>query len=214
MINKLTYWNTDTPLWRNGPPDKPVLCNACGSRWRIWGTLDNYIPKLANKGTQICQQGKLPLPIEVHDRRKPIYGAKIAIHSTGLEDDTNNGPGSGSGSGSARSSSDNCIQLEGTNGKEASGLVQPSFWNSRIPRRKRSVLNQRVLSPVERLHKQLYHTLQEPEFSNLASEQEDVLIFQNSQNSSAEIGLGCVLLKSTVASKEEDKESHSFMMQP
>ncbi|KAJ4823277.1 hypothetical protein Tsubulata_028454, partial [Turnera subulata] len=33
-----------TPLWRNGPPEKPVLCNACGSRYRIRGTLENYAP--------------------------------------------------------------------------------------------------------------------------------------------------------------------------
>ncbi|KAL9666770.1 hypothetical protein QQ045_001110 [Rhodiola kirilowii] len=33
-----------TPLWRNGPPDKPVLCNACGSRWRTKGSLTNYTP--------------------------------------------------------------------------------------------------------------------------------------------------------------------------
>lgn len=33
-----------TPLWRNGPPEKPVLCNACGSRWRTKGTLLNYTP--------------------------------------------------------------------------------------------------------------------------------------------------------------------------
>jgi hypothetical protein len=35
---------TGTPLWRNGPPDKPVLCNACGSRWRTKGSLTNYTP--------------------------------------------------------------------------------------------------------------------------------------------------------------------------
>ncbi|XP_073226076.1 uncharacterized protein [Cicer arietinum] len=34
-----------TPLWRQGPAEKPVLCNACGSRYRHWGTLDNYLPK-------------------------------------------------------------------------------------------------------------------------------------------------------------------------
>lgn len=33
-----------TPLWRNGPPEKPVLCNACGSRWKTKGTLLNYMP--------------------------------------------------------------------------------------------------------------------------------------------------------------------------
>lgn len=36
---------TGTPLWRNGPPEKPVLCNACGSRYRLRGTLNNYAPK-------------------------------------------------------------------------------------------------------------------------------------------------------------------------
>lgn len=40
-----TYdYATGTPLWRNGPPEKPVLCNACGSRWRTKGTLANYTP--------------------------------------------------------------------------------------------------------------------------------------------------------------------------
>ena len=34
---------TGTPLWRNGPPDKPVFCNACGLIWRIKGTLVNYM---------------------------------------------------------------------------------------------------------------------------------------------------------------------------
>ncbi|KAL4301704.1 hypothetical protein GQ457_10G023340 [Hibiscus cannabinus] len=37
-----------TPLWRNGPPEKPVLCNACGSRYRIGKPLENYTPKLCN----------------------------------------------------------------------------------------------------------------------------------------------------------------------
>ncbi|XP_061365771.1 GATA transcription factor 27-like [Gastrolobium bilobum] len=34
-----------TPQWRIGPKNKPVLCNACGSRYRQRGTLDNYLPK-------------------------------------------------------------------------------------------------------------------------------------------------------------------------
>ncbi|CAI9102354.1 OLC1v1000610C1 [Oldenlandia corymbosa var. corymbosa] len=34
-----------TPLWRCGPPEKPVLCNACGSRYRKNLPLENYIPK-------------------------------------------------------------------------------------------------------------------------------------------------------------------------
>ncbi|CAN8247542.1 unnamed protein product [Cochlearia groenlandica] len=31
-----------TPLWRNGPPEKPILCNAFGSRWRSKGTLEQF----------------------------------------------------------------------------------------------------------------------------------------------------------------------------
>ena len=35
---------TGTPLWQKGRPDKTVLCNACGSRWRTKGSLANYTP--------------------------------------------------------------------------------------------------------------------------------------------------------------------------
>ena len=32
-------------MWRDGPPSKPVLCNACGLRWITRGTLDFYVAK-------------------------------------------------------------------------------------------------------------------------------------------------------------------------
>ncbi|KAH7518820.1 hypothetical protein FEM48_Zijuj09G0211500 [Ziziphus jujuba var. spinosa] len=35
-LSRLTYLGlADTPLWRNGPPVKPVSCNACGARYRL-----------------------------------------------------------------------------------------------------------------------------------------------------------------------------------
>ncbi|KAI4367452.1 hypothetical protein MLD38_023188 [Melastoma candidum] len=34
----------ESPMWRNGPTRKPVLCNACGSRWRLRRSLTNYVP--------------------------------------------------------------------------------------------------------------------------------------------------------------------------
>jgi len=47
-----------TPLWRNGPPEKPVLCNACGSRWRTKGTLSNYMPMHSGGfGGSVCPEG-------------------------------------------------------------------------------------------------------------------------------------------------------------
>ncbi|KAI8529812.1 hypothetical protein RHMOL_Rhmol11G0002900 [Rhododendron molle] len=40
----LWFLRSGTPLWRNGPPETQILCNACGSRWRTKGTLLNYTP--------------------------------------------------------------------------------------------------------------------------------------------------------------------------
>eukprot|EP01023_Acetabularia_acetabulum_P004991 TRINITY_DN12072_c3_g1_i1.p1 TRINITY_DN12072_c3_g1~~TRINITY_DN12072_c3_g1_i1.p1 ORF type:complete len:250 (+),score=42.12 TRINITY_DN12072_c3_g1_i1:135-884(+) len=31
---------TETPQWRRGPPEKPTLCNACGTRYRRTGRLE------------------------------------------------------------------------------------------------------------------------------------------------------------------------------
>lgn len=35
---------TVTPCWRKGPPEKPILCNACGARYLVKRTLDGYMP--------------------------------------------------------------------------------------------------------------------------------------------------------------------------
>lgn len=35
---------TESPLWRKGPDDKPVLCNACGARWLVKRNLEGYSP--------------------------------------------------------------------------------------------------------------------------------------------------------------------------
>ncbi|KAG2426476.1 hypothetical protein HXX76_011706 [Chlamydomonas incerta] len=43
-----------TPCWRKGPCDKPVLCNACGSRYLVKGSLAGYFPgaRRASAGTR------------------------------------------------------------------------------------------------------------------------------------------------------------------
>ncbi|KAF3660970.1 putative dynamin-related protein 3A-like [Capsicum annuum] len=46
----------ETTLWRTGPPGEPVLCNACGTRRRTRGTLDNYIPNHGNREIQVSGQ--------------------------------------------------------------------------------------------------------------------------------------------------------------
>lgn len=75
-----------TPLWRNGPPEKPVLCNACGSRWRTKGTLSNYMPMHSGGfGATVCPEGgavprgrknnrKLFSEPRSHKRKEPSEG--------------------------------------------------------------------------------------------------------------------------------------------
>ncbi|KAL4556110.1 hypothetical protein LXL04_038751 [Taraxacum kok-saghyz] len=43
---------TGTLQWRQGPPEKPVLCNSCGNWLRSKGTLSNYTPKHGMKHVQ------------------------------------------------------------------------------------------------------------------------------------------------------------------
>ncbi|DBB05474.1 hypothetical protein WJX77_010999 [Trebouxia sp. C0004] len=33
-----------SPCWRKGPPEKPLLCNACGARYLVKKNLDGYMP--------------------------------------------------------------------------------------------------------------------------------------------------------------------------
>lgn len=35
---------TCSPCWRKGPPEKPVLCNACGARYLVKRNLEGYMP--------------------------------------------------------------------------------------------------------------------------------------------------------------------------
>ncbi|KAF3640589.1 hypothetical protein FXO37_23390 [Capsicum annuum] len=50
---------TETALWSTGPPGKPVLYNACGTRWRTRGAIDDYIPKYGNREIQGVLSGAL-----------------------------------------------------------------------------------------------------------------------------------------------------------
>jgi len=41
--------STETNVWRKGPYEKPILCNACGLHLKAKGTLENYLPKTAQQ---------------------------------------------------------------------------------------------------------------------------------------------------------------------
>ena len=67
-----------TPLWRNGPEEKPVLCNACGSRWRTKGTLSNYMPMhsggLGLKNGSMQKTSQKINEVHPHKRKEPSGG--------------------------------------------------------------------------------------------------------------------------------------------
>nr|AFA41500.1 GATA transcription factor-like protein [Solanum tuberosum] len=195
---RLVVFLTETAHWRPGPAEKPVLCNACGSRWRIRGTLNNYVPRHANRETQSYQ-----LPSETTTRLLVRDGLEVGVVVSGQEgssacpgEELNNIPSLVS----AGSSSVNCMQMEETNDKD-----KDPFWNpNSVPKRKRSELTQHILSPVERLQRQLYNNLQEPEFENIPDGGEDVTLIyaRNKYIPPNEIGLGAMLLVSPTTTTE------------
>lgn len=74
------------------------------------------------------------------------------------------------------------------------GLVEPPSLDCHVPN----------LSPVESLQRQLYSILQESKFSDLISDQEE-LIFQDNQKTPFETDLGAILLKPPTAVENDTK---------
>ncbi|KAH0727143.1 hypothetical protein KY284_003008 [Solanum tuberosum] len=126
------------------------------------------------------------------DDQKQEVGVEVSGQegsSACLEEQRNNIP-----------SSVNCMQMEETNEAD-----KDPIWNpNRVPKRKRSELTQRILSPVERLQRQLYNSLQEPEFENIPDGGEDATLIyaRNKYIPPNEIGLGAMLLVSPTTTTE------------
>ncbi|GLT96915.1 hypothetical protein SLE2022_145060 [Rubroshorea leprosula] len=179
-----------TPLWRNGPPDKPVLCNACGSRYRLRKSLDNYTPRNAQ-----AIRRKRTIPI--------IPRPKVIIEEENLSsNNTCYSFGSDGSTSIIKSSAESfsnetfCLTRQ----------IEPStnFWDSQIPSRKRrEVVNNNGLSfDIETLQNDLYN-LQKGEDQT----HEDVLIYEKNMLliPPTEIGLGSILLKQTQVSSKDKK---------
>ncbi|KAL3516163.1 hypothetical protein ACH5RR_023065 [Cinchona calisaya] len=198
-----------TPLWRSGPPEKPVLCNACGSRWRTRGTLEDYIPKRANKDIQNNPSNKSPSKL---NEQAPMFESNhnFVGHDhqspTILGDGTSNATSSAIG---ATISNNFSTQMQNM---EAEAAVQLPVWvNNNVSKKKRSTLDQRIISPTERLHQQLCHALEDPKATKESNDDEDVLIFEriNHYIPENEIGLGCMLLKSPASPTKISSSSKS-----
>lgn len=213
---------TSTPLWRNGPPEKPVLCNACGSRWRTKGTLVNYTPLHARAEPDEYEDYRVSrvktTPIKNKEtkglKRKQNHGNVVV---GGVAPDYNQGyrkvldedMSNRSSSGSAISNSDSCLQIGCADASDLTGPSQSIVWDSMVPSRKRTCVGRPKQSSVEKLTKDLYTILHEqPSYLSRSSE-EDLLFESDTPMVSVEIGHGSVLIRhpSSIAREEESEAS-------
>nr|XP_018678135.1 PREDICTED: GATA transcription factor 27-like isoform X2 [Musa acuminata subsp. malaccensis] len=214
---------TSTPLWRNGPPEKPVLCNACGSRWRTKGSLTNYVPlhareffnsdelkvskiksissKSKEQKLQKNKQSKSTLENECEIQYYDQNFLKI------IEGDVSNR----SSSESAISGSESCVHFGTTDASDITGSVQSNVEHSLVPSKKRTFTT-RPKPSVEKLTKDLYSILHEEQSSNLSRTSDDDLLYESGTPlGSFEIGYGGVLIRHPNSkSVEEESEASSF----
>ncbi|KAD6453420.1 hypothetical protein E3N88_08125 [Mikania micrantha] len=231
---------TSTPLWRNGPPEKPVLCNACGSRWRTKGSLVNYTPLHARAEPDDFEDRRVSrvktISIKNKDakllKRKQNYdnvaggGASIMLGGGaggfgggGLAyDHPNQGFRKGfdedmsnrSSSGSANS--DGYMQIGSADASDLTGPSQSSVvWDTMVPSRKRTCFNRLKQSSVEKLTKDLHTILHEQQSYFSGSSEEDLIFESDTPMVSVEIGHGSVLIRHpNSTAREEESEASSL----
>ncbi|AET02342.1 hypothetical protein MTR_8g039350 [Medicago truncatula] len=47
---------TTIPVWRKGRYEKPLLRNACGLHFKAKGTLEKYLPKIAQQNLSMVEE--------------------------------------------------------------------------------------------------------------------------------------------------------------
>ncbi|KAI5417657.1 hypothetical protein KIW84_042319 [Lathyrus oleraceus] len=216
-----------TPLWRNGPPEKPILCNACGSRWRTKGTLANYTPLHARTEPNDYEDQRVSrLKIVSVNKNKEVRLVKREQnHDNGysasrwltpeynqgfqkvVDEDTSNR----SSSGSAISNSESCVQFGGTDASDLTGASQSVVWDTAVPSKKRTCAGRLKHSSVEKLTKELCNILHEQQQQSCfsASSEEELLYENEAPMVSVEIGHGSMLIRhpSSIARDEESEAS-------
>ncbi|CAN6249573.1 unnamed protein product [Urochloa humidicola] len=209
---------TSTPLWRNGPPDKPVLCNACGSRWRTKGSLVNYTPMhrkddIDDDEPRVSKL-KPPTSKSKSQKKKPNHiimeNGPFSCQNFRKMGDAD--PSNRSSSGSAVSYSESCGPYGAADASEMTGSAQSHPWESLVPSRKRSCVTRPKPSPVEMLAKDLNSIMHEEQLYYLSgSSEEDLLYHSETPVGSFEIGSGSVLLRHPNSkSPEEESEASSI----
>ncbi|KVH88625.1 Zinc finger, GATA-type [Cynara cardunculus var. scolymus] len=230
---------TSTPLWRNGPPDKPILCNACGSRWRTKGSLVNYTPLHARSEPDDFEDHRVSRVKTISIKNKEAkllkrkqnydnvvggsgsimlggggFGGGLAHdhHNQGFRKGFDEDTSNRSSSGSAISNSDGYMQLGSADASDLTGPAQSSVvWDTLVPSRKRTCVNRLKQSPVEKLTKDLHTILHEQQSYFSGSSEEDLIFESDTPMVSVEIGHGSVLMRHPNSmAREEESEASSL----
>ncbi|WVZ11275.1 hypothetical protein V8G54_015805 [Vigna mungo] len=215
---------TGTPLWRNGPPEKPVLCNACGSRWRTKGTLANYTPLHARTETDACGDQRVSRVKSISNKKREVTLLKPNNDhdnelSGGFAPDYNQGcqifadedVSNRSSSGSAISNSESCAQYGAMDACDLTGPVQSVVWDAMVPSKKRTCVGRPKASSVEKLTKDLCTILHEQQSYFSASSEEDLLFESETPMVSVEIGHGSILIRHpSYIVRDEESEASSL----
>ncbi|KAL5551352.1 hypothetical protein UlMin_001528 [Ulmus minor] len=214
---------TSTPLWRNGPPEKPVLCNACGSRWRTKGTLANYTPLHARaeaddfedhrvskvKSISINKSKEVKMLKRKQNQDNFVSGGVFTDYNQGFRKVMDEDASNRSSSGSAISNSESCAQFGSADASDLTGPAQSMVWDSMVPSKRRTCVNRPKQSSVEKLTKDLYTILHEQSSYFSGSSEEDLLFESGTPMVSVEFGHGSVLIRhpSTIGREEESEAS-------
>ncbi|PHT45526.1 hypothetical protein CQW23_14684 [Capsicum baccatum] len=219
----MSKYAAGTPLWRNGPPEKPILCNACGSRWRTKGTLLNYTPLHARPESDDLEDYRMSRikNMSLKSKEAKVLKQKQNYDNTvvktpdynqgflkGLDEDTSNR----SSSGSAISNTESSAQFGSTEASDLTGPAQSNKWEAMVPSRKRTCISRSKQSSVEKLTKDLCTILHEQQSSYFSGSSEEDLLFESHKPMvSVEIGHGSVLIRHPNSiGREEESEASSL----
>ncbi|CAM8882899.1 unnamed protein product [Rhodiola kirilowii] len=217
---------TSTPLWRNGPSDKPVLCNACGSRWRTKGSLTNYTPLHARAEPEDYEINKHPRvkALSINKQKEPKLLKRKQFYETesrsigGAFSDNRSFSNYMDQDASNRSSSGSAISYTESYGQfskvEPNELTDPDksiFSDSVVTPKKKTVVPRSKPSPVQKLTRELCTILHEQQSFFSGSSEEDLIFDTATPMLSVETGHGSVLIKHPRSiGQEEESEASSL----
>ncbi|CAA2973879.1 GATA transcription factor 26 [Olea europaea subsp. europaea] len=216
---------TSTPLWRNGPPEKPVLCNACGSRWRTKGTLANYTPLHARAEYDDDEKHRVSKVdyVSIKSKREKgfkrkqdvdfsVFGGFPHDHNQGFRKGFDEDTSNRSSSGSAISNPESCVQYGSADASDLTGPPQSIVWDTMVPSKKRTCFSRSKPSPFEKITKDLYTIWHEQQSSCFSGTSEEELLLESDKPMvSVETGHGSVLIRHPNAiAREEESEASSL----